>query len=240
VLLLSLDTATPAVSVALVADGRLVARSSVIDARRHAELVTPGIAAVLAAGQARAADLDAVAVGLGPGPYTGLRVGIVTAAALADALDIPAYGECSLDLVADDDPGQTAVVTDARRREVYWATYCGSDGTGVRRRVDGPQVGRPAAVATELRDAGARVVGAGAALYPDDFADLLDPGGRRYPAPERLWDLVAERALAGAAGDQLRPLYLRRPDAVEPGVGKTGVGKTGVGKTGVGKLVTPR
>jgi len=215
VLLLALDTATPAVTVALLADGEVRARSCVLDARRHAELVTPGIRVVLATAGVRPTALDAVAVGLGPGPFTGLRVGIVTAAALADALGIPAYGECSLDLVADGTPGVTAVVTDARRREVYWACYDRG------RRQDGPQVGRPAQVATTLRAAGVRrVVGAGAALYPAEFGDSLDADGPGCPAPERLWALVAERAAAGAPGDALRPLYLRRPDAAEPAAAK--------------------
>jgi tRNA A37 threonylcarbamoyladenosine modification protein TsaB len=118
-------------------------------------------------------------------------------------------------LVADVTPGVTAVVTDARRREVYWACYDRG------RRQDGPQVGRPAQVATTLRAAGVRrVVGAGAALYPAEFGDSLDADGPGCPAPERLWALVAERAAAGAPGDALRPLYLRRPDAAEPAAAK--------------------
>src|SRR5690348_5025890 len=81
------------------------------------------------------ADLDAVVTGLGPGPFPGLRVGVVTAAALGDARGLPVVGVCSLDAVGS---GARTVVTDARRKEVYWATY---DAEGVR--VDGPGVVRP-------------------------------------------------------------------------------------------------
>jgi tRNA threonylcarbamoyl adenosine modification protein YeaZ len=142
---------------------------------------------------------DAVAVGLGPGPFTGLRAGIATAAALADAAGVPVYGACSLDLLA---APHVVVVQDARRTEVYWAAY-GADGA----RTDGPHVGPP----QDVPIVGCRVVGAGAVLWPDVFGPVAGDG---LPAAAALWSLVAARLHAGAASDVLTPLYLRRPDAL--------------------------
>jgi tRNA threonylcarbamoyl adenosine modification protein YeaZ len=191
VLALVLDTSTPAVTAGLVDldDLSVVAEAVEVDARRHGELLALNVRAVLAHGTP-----ETVVVGVGPGPFTGLRVGIVTAAAFAEARDLPVAGVCSLDGLA---APSTGVVTDARRKEVYWARY---DKAGAR--VDGPHVTRP----DEAREAlaGLRVVGDGALLY--GFATEQLP---RYPQ-------VA--ALARASMSQhlpLTPLYLRRPDAVE-------------------------
>jgi tRNA threonylcarbamoyl adenosine modification protein YeaZ len=153
-------------------------------------------------------DLGAVVVGVGPGPFTGLRVGLVTGAALADALAIPAYGVCSLDALGVRDG---LAVGDARRREVYWARYA------MRVRVEGPEVSRPADVAVRP---GELVAGAGALLHREAFAagDVRDEP--RHPSPLELVRLAAERVRGGAPGEPLTPLYLRRPDAVEPGPGK--------------------
>jgi tRNA threonylcarbamoyl adenosine modification protein YeaZ len=193
VLLLAFDTSTPAVTVAL-SDG---AHRTVVAANRHGELLAPLVAEV-AGGRLR--DLTGIVVGLGPGPFTGLRVGIVTARTMAHALGIPAYGACSLDALAE--PGG-AVATDARRREVYWAAYR-ADGA----RAEGPAVARPDDVARVLRERGVtRVAGAGPRLYAEAFAgfDL----GAEYPDARRL--LEAPRS------PDLTPLYLRRPDATPPG-----------------------
>ncbi len=207
-LVLGLDTSTPACSVALCRVAgpdsvRELARLEVVDPRRHGELLAPLITETLAAAGSSVAELGAVVVGLGPGPYTSLRVGIVTAEALADALGIAAYGVCSLDGLA----GATAtltVATDARRREVYWARYVEG------RRVEGPAVEAPAAVAARL-DPAARVIGAGGELYASVFGSAYDPAGSRYPDPVRLVELATPQ-FDGPAGP-LVPLYLRRPDA---------------------------
>ena len=98
--MLGFDTATPAVSVALHDGERVIASASALDARRHSELLTPMIAKVLADAGVPRTDLDVVAVGVGPGPYTGLRVGVVTARVLGSVLGLPVHGVCSLDIIA--------------------------------------------------------------------------------------------------------------------------------------------
>jgi tRNA threonylcarbamoyl adenosine modification protein YeaZ len=206
VLVLGLDTSTPAVSVALVEAGvRLLAERVVVDARRHGELLAQGIAGVLAEARVDRRDLTAVVVGLGPGPFTGLRVGVVTAATLGDALEIPVYGICSLDGLGT---GARVAMTDARRREVYWARY---DAEGAR--VSGPQVSKPADIAGELR--GVPVVGFGAEAHADALSGLDLRPEPRYPSPTALVERAA--ALFGSTPEPLVPLYLRRPDAEQPG-----------------------
>ena len=206
-LILGLDTSTPAVSVALVdlAVDRVQAESVVVDARRHGELLAAGIVAVLADAGVDRRDLTALAVGLGPGPFTGLRVGVVTAATLSDALQISAYGTCSLDGLGT---GARVAMTDARRREVYWARY---DETGTR--VDGPHVSRPADLVDDLH--GARLVGDGAQLYAEVFAGSDLRPEPRYPSAAAIARVVAPRI--GSSPEPLVPLYLRRPDAEQPG-----------------------
>ncbi len=207
-LVLGFDTATPAVSVALHDGDRVIAAASALDARRHAELLAPMIAKILADVGASRSDLTAVAVGVGPGPYTGLRVGLVTARVLGSVLDVPVSGVCSLDVIAASvaaSAGPFLVATDARRKEVYWARY---DAPG--RRADGPRVGQASAIpdAADLP-----VAGAGGSLYPEAFGALIGPA---YPDAGTLCGLVAR---PGGPVPLLapEPLYLRRPDAREPG-----------------------
>jgi tRNA threonylcarbamoyl adenosine modification protein YeaZ len=213
VLLLGLDTATPAVTVALHDGGQPLAQLVTVDAHRHAELLAPAIAKVIADAGASQGDLTGIVVGVGPGPYTGLRVGLVTARVLGAALGIPVYGLCSLDAIAADvaASGDFLVATDARRRELYWARY---DATG--RRIVGPEVAKPALIPVS----GLPAAGEGPMLYPEVLPDGLGPA---FPAAATLCR-VAVAALA--AGDQDKtllppePLYLRRPDAREPGTPK--------------------
>jgi tRNA threonylcarbamoyl adenosine modification protein YeaZ len=206
-MLLAFDTATHAVTVALhqgSPDGEVLAESTVVDALRHGELLAPGIQRVLEAAGATPRDLTRIAVGVGPGPFTGLRVGIVTARTMAAVLEIPVVGVCTLDVVAaavTDQPGGFRVATDARRKEVYWATY---DGRG--QRLTRAAVDRPADVAFE-----GAVAGRGPVLYPDAFPHAIGP---ENPSAADLARLVA-----GQRAELLtpEPLYLRRPDAVAPG-----------------------
>jgi len=223
VLVLALDTATSAVTAGLAwidrAGVQVRAERITVDARKHGEVLAPGIRDSLAEVGAAPSDLAAVVAGLGPGPFTGLRIGLVTAAALADSLDIPAYGVCTLDaLVATSDADAPYLVaTDARRREVYWASYA-ADGS----RLTGPAVDKPAAVRAWLDAESAPprwAAGSGARLYADVLA--LPVRGPEYPTVGLLATRAADRVLAGAPTEALTPLYLRRPDAVEPAARKT-------------------
>ncbi|MET7332493.1 tRNA (adenosine(37)-N6)-threonylcarbamoyltransferase complex dimerization subunit type 1 TsaB [Nonomuraea sp. NPDC005650] len=209
-LVLAFDTATPAVTAALHDGGRVLAEHTTIDARRHGELLVPTIERVLEEAGAALRDVTAVVAGSGPGPYTGLRVGLMTAQGLATTLGVPAYGICTLDAVAYGSGLAEAFLaaTDARRKEVFWARYA-----DMRTRVDGPFVDRPADVPV----AGLPVVGAGAGLYPELLGESDAPP---YPYAGALAALAAERLAQGTPLDPPRPIYLRRPDAVVPGAPK--------------------
>jgi tRNA threonylcarbamoyladenosine biosynthesis protein TsaB len=209
--LLAFDTASPQVTVGLLDDaGDVVAERASEETMRHGEQLAPLMEQVLADAGATRLDVTAVAVGVGPGPYTGLRVGLVSARTLGFVLDVPVYGVCSLDALAVEaiDTGAVSgpfvVATDARRKEVYLASY-DEDGT----RVEGPAVDKPAAVATDLP-----VVGEGAVLYPEAFPRRVGP-----VRPSAGW---LGRAVAGERVELLdpEPLYLRRPDAEVPGAPK--------------------
>jgi tRNA threonylcarbamoyl adenosine modification protein YeaZ len=210
VLLLALDTATPAVTVALHDGTSVVAASGQVDARRHGELLLPAVDRVLTEAGLRIDAVTGIVVGTGPGPYTGLRVGLMTADTFGLALGVPVHGVCTLDglaYAADADvEGPFVVATDARRKEVYWARY-----EDRRTRVSGPSVDRPADIAEQV--AGLPAVGAGALLYPETFPDARGP--EHVPAAA-LAALAAERLAAGETLDEPRPLYLRRPDAQVP------------------------
>ncbi|MBH0118683.1 tRNA (adenosine(37)-N6)-threonylcarbamoyltransferase complex dimerization subunit type 1 TsaB [Rhodococcus sp. CX] len=214
-LVLAVDTATPAVTSGLVrlGDGTpqnletLSVRVS-DNPRGHAEILTPQILECLAEAGCESADLDAVVVGVGPGPFTGLRVGMATAAAFGDALGIPVYGVCTLDglaadvYAADENGPDLLVVTDARRREVYWARY--AEG----RRVEGPEVRKPAEVTAAPSQ---RVAGSPAHTPLFDLPAVPV----HTPSPAGLVAVAAPELLAATAPQPLVPLYLRRPDAVE-------------------------
>ncbi|GAA3816964.1 tRNA (adenosine(37)-N6)-threonylcarbamoyltransferase complex dimerization subunit type 1 TsaB [Nocardioides panacisoli] len=214
-MLLAFDTSSPTVTVA-VHDGTDVVAELVSDAAmRHGEQLMPLVRDALAQAGLAPRDVTAVAVGAGPGPFTGLRVGLVTARTLGHALSIPVYGACSLDVLAVEAVatgtvgavgavgavgGAFLVATDARRREVYLASY---DERGTR--LEGPTVSRPADAAST-----GPVVGEGAALYPDHY-----PDGRQPLRPSAGW---LARAVAGEHVELIdpEPLYLRRPDAEIP------------------------
>ena len=215
-LLLAIDTATPAITVALfdLERRRVLAESTMVDARRTGEILAPGIERVLGESGRKLSELTGVAVGVGPGPFTGLRVGLVTARALGDALGVPVHGVCTLDVLAFQAGelhagplGRFAVASDARRKEVYWAEY--ADPLS---RVTDPDVAHPALIQDRL--AGLPVAGEGPRLYPDAFPVAIEPG---LPSAAALAELTA-RKLADDPGSLLEPepLYLRRPDAVEP------------------------
>ena len=212
-LVLALDTATPAVTAGVVevTPGATATRGLRVahDARKHGELLLPGALAACADAGVALSEIDAVVVGAGPGPFTGLRVGMVTAAALGDALGVPVHGVCSLDAIAADVgevDGPLLVVTDARRREVYWAAY----DRGVR--VSGPHVDAPAVLVARIPGLGAAAA-AGASATATGLP-VLPP---EAPTPAGLVACAVDALRAGARPGPLEPLYLRRPDAVAPG-----------------------
>ena len=216
-LLLAIDTATSAITVALHDGESVLAESSTLDARRHGEYLAPAMAEVLTRVGRTAADVSAVVSGTGPGPFTGLRVGIVTARTFAFARGIPVFGVCSLDALAHQawladaaGLGQSCVVaTDARRKEVYWARY-DLTALGVMRTGE-PMVAKAETIADEVR--GLPVIGRGAVLYADSFGPRVGPLDVSAGA---LADLAARLLAGGAELPQPEPMYLRRPDATPP------------------------
>lgn len=228
-LLLAFDTATPGVTVALHDGTHVLAGEAAQIPRRHGEVLAAMIGRVLDAAGAARTDVTAIAVGTGPGPYTGLRAGLVTARVLGSALQVPVLGVCTLDVMAREAAPAAAgrefiVAADARRKEVYWARYA-PDGL----RLTDPAVSFPAELAAGWVRGGdgapstpCPVAGEGAELYAELGGCLIPP---RYPDAAQLAKIAAERLAGQRSQDpagSLRPeppepLYLRRPDARVPG-----------------------
>jgi tRNA threonylcarbamoyladenosine biosynthesis protein TsaB len=218
VLILALDTSTSAIGVAVLAPGSDPVVGVVVEARAHTERLAPLLRDTLAAAGATPADLTDIAVGTGPGPFTGLRVGLVTAVTMGLALGVPVHGVCSLDALAEqalaeapaDGVDEVLVATDARRKEVYWARYApravGADGAVS---LGAPAVDRPAEVPDDVRSL--PTVGRGPVLFPDLFPHPL--GGPLDVDPGWLGRVAARRMASGVAMP-VEPLYLRRPDAL--------------------------
>ncbi|HEY1531637.1 MAG TPA: tRNA (adenosine(37)-N6)-threonylcarbamoyltransferase complex dimerization subunit type 1 TsaB [Galbitalea sp.] len=194
-MLLAIDTSA-GTSVAVVdRDAGVLAEVTETDTRRHAEVIGTMITAALDESGIAVTDLSGVAVGMGPGPFTGLRVGIAAARAFALGIGRPVVPVVSHDAVAFGLTVPTLVVTDARRREVYWSTYTGTDADGLPIRTDGPGLSAPDHLAAEVP---------GFASF-----DRLDAG----VVSAASLGLIAEllylhgRAFAGSEA-----LYLRSPD----------------------------
>ncbi|HEY0118867.1 MAG TPA: tRNA (adenosine(37)-N6)-threonylcarbamoyltransferase complex dimerization subunit type 1 TsaB [Cellulomonas sp.] len=217
--ILALDTSSGTCVAVLSDAGAVLAAASSDEPRHHAELLAPMITAALADAGVDRRELTAVVAGTGPAPFTGLRVGLVTARTLALALGVPVWGVPSLDAIAvraaaGAAPGtRLLVVTDARRREVYWASYDVTAGGGIATS-EGPDLATPEALRASGRIAGALVVGRGALLHA---AELALPGRPATLDPDPA-DLARLALARHAAGFPLppEPLYLRRPDAEPP------------------------
>lgn len=203
---LAIDT-SGAVAAGVCRPGETLAGGVVDDTRAHAEQLMPLVTRVCADAGIELREVGRIVVGLGPGPFTGLRVGIATARTLASVLGVPLHGVCSLDAMAaqvldpDDRLGapEFVVAGDARRKEVYWARY-----DQFRRRIDGPFVG----AAAELPDL--PVFGPGGALYADEL-------GERYRGGPQQVDGGHLAMIGTSLPDAgVEPLYLRRPDATVP------------------------
>ncbi|MHA7239842.1 tRNA (adenosine(37)-N6)-threonylcarbamoyltransferase complex dimerization subunit type 1 TsaB [Arthrobacter sp. TMS1-12-1] len=218
-LLLALDTSAAA-TVALLRDDVVVGRFASADTRSHAEVLAPAVHRILSEAGVAGTELDAVIAGVGPGPFTGLRAGLVTARTLGFVWGVPVHGIMSLDALAVDAAAGGAVPagsaflagTDARRGEVYWAAYrAPSQPDALPELLDGPHVG-----AASTLPGGQPIVGRAAGLYPDALDGV--PGfAAADPDAASLARVARARLLAGAPLRDTAPLYLRESDAQVPG-----------------------
>ena len=216
-LLLALDTSAAA-TVALLRDDVVVGRFGSADTRSHAEVLAPAVQGILADAGVPGADLDGIVAGVGPGPFTGLRAGLVTARTLGFVWDVPLFGVLSLDALAFDAVASEAVEagsaflvgTDARRGEVYWAAYRAA-GDALPELLDGPHVGTAASLPKDQP-----LAGRAASLYPDDL-DGLPAFATSDPDAASLARVARLRLLAGEPLLDTAPLYLRESDAKVPG-----------------------
>ena len=158
----------------------------------------------LQAANCAAREVTSVVVGVGPGPFTGLRVGITSALTFAHALQIPVHGICSLDAIGFTNTQDCIVITDARRKELYWAKYR-----------NGLRVSEPAVNTAQeicMLNPSAEFIGPGAALYPEFIVG--------NPVELQAGNLAALFARGLAQALPITPMYLRKPDAVPPTVSK--------------------
>jgi tRNA threonylcarbamoyladenosine biosynthesis protein TsaB len=221
-LILGIDTATPAVGCAIGGHEGVLAQIHSSRGKRHAESLAPSIDFLLQQARIDLDEIGCVAVDVGPGLFTGLRVGIAAGKAMAHALRIPMVGVASLDLLAFPvrwSPRLVFAAIDARRSELFTATYRQVPG-GIQRLTE-YQVASPDDLAVDLEATGEDVllVGDGALRYRDAFADLgrveLGDQGLAHPSAASLVQLAHAKALREDFVQpwELEPLYLRRPDA---------------------------
>lgn len=206
-MLLSIDTSA-GTSVALTRTEGLpgAAESTSADTMKHAEVVGTMISDVISQLGAQATDVTAVVAGVGPGPFTGLRVGLAAASAFAVGRGVPLLPVVSHDAIAFDAleevDGPVIVVTDARRRELYWSVYDGWSPHGLPNRIAGPSLSKPEDVPTEIE---------GRQLTRWDSAEV---------SAGLLGIIAARRLAAGLEFEPFEPLYLRSPDVTMPGAPK--------------------
>jgi tRNA threonylcarbamoyl adenosine modification protein YeaZ len=200
--LLAIDTSA-GTSVAVVdRDRGILAQADEGDTRRHAEVIGTLIERVLAESGVSPHELSGVVEGMGPGPFTGLRVGIAAARAFAFGIGKPVVPLISHDALAIDAQEPLLIVTDARRREVAWSTYAAADELGLPVRVAGPHL-----------------------AFPDDLETVVESYGTYHRVdavaiPAGPLGMLGERLFAaGRAFGPSEPLYLRPPD-VTPSAGQ--------------------
>lgn len=222
-ILLAIETATVQVGCALAVDGEVVATHEVARGRRHAENLVPAIGFLCKQAGIDLAELSGIAVDIGPGLFTGMRVGIATAKTMARALSVPVVPVCSLDVLAYPlrlGDRMIASVVDARRGELYHALYR-PIGEGCQR-IGEPAVSSPDDVIADLLEAEADLilVGDGALVARERFladvprAQMADEAPR-HPSAAVLARVATPLMLTGATcdADAVEPMYLRRPDA---------------------------
>lgn len=216
VLTLAVSSSTATVAVAVISgqsptNAEVLAQYSTLTDRRHAEEISPMIADCIRDAKVTLTDFERLAVDVGPGRFTGLRVGLATVRTFAFALGIPVVGVTSLETLAGAYPDRSVTaVIDARRAEVFQQRFAPVNETGHSRAVDEPHYGDPAAIAAEVQP-GDIVVGDGADRYPNHYS---------RPDTELLAEQEPSAALLGLlsltkeakAGPQIAPMYLREPD----------------------------
>ncbi len=226
-IILGIDTATDSVSVALHDGDVVLASSEIRSERQHAEALTPMIDFVCKQASIELWDVGGIAVDIGPGLFTGMRVGIASAQAIAQVIDVSIIPVTSLDILAAEvqtNNDVIASVVDARRGEVYWSLYRMTDGK--LKQVGKPQIGSPEMCAVDVLDRGQStlLVGTGALKHESEFDERLKPvlpalefAEEKYSMPlaSTLVELAHERALRGewVQVDEIVPMYLRAPDA---------------------------
>jgi tRNA threonylcarbamoyladenosine biosynthesis protein TsaB len=219
--LLGLDTSTPATAACLLRDDGeafevVPSPAALFERPGHARELMPALVQVVEEAGLTFGDLDAVAVGLGPGTFTGLRIGIATARAIASARSLPVHGVSSLAaLAAGAGDGPALAVIDARRREVFAALYADGEERWA------PFVAAPGELARLVVEAGGGVVAVGDGAVR--FRAELEAVGARVPAGDDLRHVVRAlhvcrlaRTVPPAAPEGILPDYLRSPDAVPP------------------------
>lgn len=208
-LVLGLDTCLNACSVAILDGERVLAHRRETMARGHQERLAPMAQAVMADAGLPFADLQRIGATVGPGSFTGLRVGVAFAKGLASALGVPAVGVGSLEALAAEADGLVAAAIDARRDQLYLQVF--DDGQPLMA-PDVLPIGTAAARLTELaRGRALTLVGSGAPLLSE-----VRPGAH-VVVPEGCDARYVARLAAAKPATPIRPLYLRAPDAKLPG-----------------------
>lgn len=219
-LVLGIETSTPQASVAIGSEQGIVASALVSRGASYNEFLQPAIRFCLDQAGVDFRNIGGVAVSLGPGLYTGMRVGVATAKALAQALAVPIVGMASLDLLAYAvrySPKVMCTCLDAKRGEVFYAFYRSSPG-GIQRMTD-YRIGKPQHVATAIASqiGEVLVVGNGALFYKEEFEDLgtgveLGTMSQAFPYAADLVELAMPRLFRDDFDSlyALKPLYLRR------------------------------
>ena len=222
-IVLGIETATAQVGCAIGGVEGVFASFQVARGRRHAELLVPAISSVCQAAQVELGEIGVVAVDIGPGLFTGLRVGIATAKSMASALRVPVIGLSSLDLLAHQVRHSSRLIVpviDAKRGEIFSATYRHVQG-GIQRLTEA-RVGSPDELANDLRAQRQEslLVGDGALRYAGVLAEdsgMVELGtvGMQWPSAADLVELAHPRALREEFVQpwELQPLYLRKSDA---------------------------
>ena len=221
--LLAIDTALDAVSVCVTDGGDVLANAEAKSDRRHGEMLTPMIQSVLREAGCTVHDIGNIAVDIGPGLFTGMRVGIATAKAMAEVLEANLVGVSSLEVLAHQATTEfdvIAAVIDARRSEVFWSLHRADD----REQLSSARAGSPEECLASITERGQSVciIGTGVARYRQVFDDglrlavpdfALAPESTYLPTATTLAVIATSRLVDAVSVDELVPMYLRAPDA---------------------------